>query len=51
VKTKIDLGDRSERFRVERDPTLCELLNGDVGHLCGELNFGNKSCVTCACLL
>jgi hypothetical protein len=21
------------RIRVERDPTLCELLNGDVGNL------------------
>jgi hypothetical protein len=51
VETELDLGDRSERFRVERDPTLCELLNGDVGHLCGEPNFENKSCVTCACLL
>jgi hypothetical protein len=51
VKTKLDLDDRSERFRVERDPALCELLNGYVGHLCGEPNFGNKSCVTCARLL
>jgi hypothetical protein len=50
VKTKLDLDGRSERFRVERDP-VCELLNGDVGHLCGEPNFENKSCVTCACLL
>jgi hypothetical protein len=51
VKTELDLDDRSERFRVERDPALYELLNGDVGHLCGELNFENKSCITCACLL
>jgi hypothetical protein len=51
VETELDLGDRSERFRVERDPTLCDLFNGDIGHLCGELNFENKSCVTCACLL
>jgi hypothetical protein len=51
VETELDLGDRSERLRVERDSTLCELLNGDVGHFCGELNFRNKSCVTCACLL
>jgi hypothetical protein len=50
VETKQNLGDLSERFRVER-PALCELLNGDVGHLCGEPYFGNKSCVTCACLL
>jgi hypothetical protein len=51
VKIELDLGDCSERFRVERDPTLYELLNKDVGHLCGEPNFGNISCVTCACLL
>jgi hypothetical protein len=25
VETELDIGDRSERFRVERDPTLCEL--------------------------
>jgi hypothetical protein len=35
VETKLDLGDRSERIRVERDPGLCELLNGDVGNLYG----------------
>jgi hypothetical protein len=34
VETKLDLSDRSEWIRVERDPTLCELLNGDVGILC-----------------
>jgi hypothetical protein len=51
VETELDLGDRSERFSVERDPALCELLNSDIGHLCGEPNFGNKSCVTCASLL
>jgi hypothetical protein len=51
VKTELDLGDRMERFRVERDSALSELLNGDVCHLCGEPNFGNKSCVTCVCLL
>jgi hypothetical protein len=51
VKTELDLGDRSKRFRVERDMALCELLNGDIGHLCVELNFRNKFCVTCACLL
>jgi hypothetical protein len=45
VETELDLGDRSERIRVERDPTLCELLNGDVHNLCGWPNFGNKSCV------
>jgi hypothetical protein len=45
VETKLDLGDRSKRIRVERDLALCELLNGDVGILCGCPNFGNKSCV------
>jgi hypothetical protein len=35
---------------VERDPTLCEFLNGDVGILCGWPNFENKSCVS-FCLL
>jgi hypothetical protein len=45
VQTELDLGDRSERIRVERDLTLCELLNGDVGILCGWPNFRNKSCV------
>jgi hypothetical protein len=35
---------------VERDPTLCELLNGDVGNLCGWPNFRNKHCVS-LCLL
>jgi hypothetical protein len=46
VETKLDLSDRSEWIRVERDPTLCELHNGDVGILCGWLNFGKKSCVS-----
>jgi hypothetical protein len=45
VETELDLGDSSKRCRVERDPTLYELLNGDVGILCGWLNFRNKSCV------
>jgi hypothetical protein len=46
VKTELDLSDRSEWIRVERDPSLCELNNGDVGILCGWLNFGKKSCVS-----
>jgi hypothetical protein len=29
VETKLDLGDRSMRFRVERDPSLCGHLNED----------------------
>jgi hypothetical protein len=45
VETKLDLGDHSEWIRVERNPSLCELHNGDIGILCGWLNFGKKSCV------
>jgi hypothetical protein len=45
VETELDLGDRLEWISVERDPALCELHNGDVGILCGWLNFGKKSCV------
>jgi hypothetical protein len=51
VKTKLDLGDRSEWIRVERDPALCELHNGDVGILCGWLNFGKKSCILVSLIL
>jgi hypothetical protein len=46
VETKLDLGDRSEWIRVERDPALCELHNGDVAILCGWPKFGKKSCVS-----
>jgi hypothetical protein len=35
VETKLDLGDRSEMIRVERDQALCDLLNGDVAILYG----------------
>jgi hypothetical protein len=45
VKIRLDLDGRSEWIMVERDPTLCELHNGDVGILCGWVNFGKKSCV------
>jgi hypothetical protein len=45
VKTELDLGGHLERIRVERDSTLCELHNRDVGILCGCLNFMKKSCV------
>jgi hypothetical protein len=45
VETELDLGDRSEWIRVERDPALYELHNRDVGLLCGWPNFGKKSCV------
>jgi hypothetical protein len=51
VEIELDLGDHSKRFRVERDPTLYEFLNGDIGHLYGKPNFSNKSCVTCTGLL
>jgi hypothetical protein len=45
VETELDLGDRSEWIRVERDPALCELHNGDVFILCGWPNFRKKFCV------
>jgi hypothetical protein len=45
VETELDLDDRSEWIRVEREPALCELHNGDVGILYGWPNFGKKSCV------
>jgi hypothetical protein len=45
VETELDLVDRLEWIRVERDPTLCELHNGDVGILCGWPNFRKKFCV------
>jgi hypothetical protein len=51
VKTELDLGDRSEWIRVERHPALCELHNGDVGILCGWLNFEKKSCVFISLIL
>jgi hypothetical protein len=51
VETKLDLGDRSEWIRVERDPALCELHNGDVGILCGWPNFWKKSCVFVSLIL
>jgi hypothetical protein len=31
VETELVLGDHSEWIRVERDPALCVLHNGDVG--------------------
>jgi hypothetical protein len=47
VENRIDLGGRSKRFRVERNPVLYGQLNGDVG-IFVVLNFMNKSCVLCA---
>jgi hypothetical protein len=46
VKTELDLDDHSEWIRVERDPALRELHNGDIDILCGWLNFRKKSCVS-----
>jgi hypothetical protein len=45
VKAELDLGDRSEWIRVERDPTLCELHNIDVSIFCWWPNFSKKSCI------
>jgi hypothetical protein len=45
VETELDLVDHSEWIRVERDPALCDLHNGDVGILRGWPNLGKKSCV------
>jgi hypothetical protein len=50
VEIELYLGDCSGMIRVESDLALCELLNEDVGNLCGWPNFENKSCVSCACL-
>jgi hypothetical protein len=51
VEAKLDLGDRLEWIRVERDLALCELHNGDVGILCGWLNFEKKSYVLVSLIL
>jgi hypothetical protein len=51
VESKLDLGDHLEWIRVERDPALCELHNGDVGILCGWSNFRKKSCVFVSLIL
>jgi hypothetical protein len=51
VEAKLDLGDRSEWIRVERDSALCELHNGDVGILCGWPNFRKKDCVLMSLIL
>jgi hypothetical protein len=45
LETELDLGDHLEWIRVERDLTLCELHNGDIGILCEWPNFRKKSCV------
>jgi hypothetical protein len=51
VKIKLDLTDHSEWIRVERDPALCELHNGDVDILCGWSNFRNTFCVFVSLIL
>jgi hypothetical protein len=51
VEAELDVGDRSEWIRVERDSALYELHNGDVGILCGWPNFGKKSCVLVSLIL
>jgi hypothetical protein len=51
VKTELDLDDRSEWIRVERNSALCELHNKDVGILCGWPNFGKKSYVFVSLIL
>jgi hypothetical protein len=45
VETELDLGDRSEWVRVERDLALCELHNEDTCILCGWPNFRKKCCI------
>jgi hypothetical protein len=51
VKIELDLGNRSEWIRVERDLTLCELHKGDVGILYGWPNIEKKSCVFVSLIL
>jgi hypothetical protein len=51
VEAELDLGDRSKWIKVERDPALYELHNGDVDILCGWPNFGKKSCVLVSLIL
>jgi hypothetical protein len=35
VETELDLGDHLKMIRAEKDPAHCELLNEDIGNLCG----------------
>jgi hypothetical protein len=51
VETRLDLDDRSEWIRLERDSALCELHNRDIGILCGWPNFRKKSCVFVSLIL
>jgi hypothetical protein len=45
--SRFDLYDHLSGERVERDLTLCELLNEDVGFFVN-LNLRIKSCVSCS---
>jgi hypothetical protein len=47
VETDLDLGDHSEWIRVERDPALCELYNGDIGILLGGRTLGRNLVSLC----
>jgi hypothetical protein len=51
VETELDLDDRSEWIRIERDSALCELHKEDVGILCGWPNLRKKSCVFVSLIL
>jgi hypothetical protein len=44
--SRFDICDHLSEERVERDPTLCELLNEDVGFFVNS-SLGIKSCVSC----
>jgi hypothetical protein len=47
VEIELDLGDHLEWIRVERDLTLCELHNGDVGILVGGRTSGRNLVSLC----
>jgi hypothetical protein len=51
VETELDLRDRLEWIRLERDMTLCELHNGDIGIICGWPNIRKKYCVLVSLIL
>jgi hypothetical protein len=51
VETEQGLGDRSGWIKVERDPALSKLHNGDVGILYAWPNFRKKSCVFVSLIL
>jgi hypothetical protein len=51
VEIELDLANRFEWIKIERNMTLCELHNGDVGIIYSLLNFENKSCVIVSLIL